>query len=273
MSTQLWKGLRTVFLVVITLAWLVPVWLMVVNALTPSAEYSGSPSWWPDQLGLLTNLTEAWQTGQLGPGFVNSLIYSTVCAAVAVLLAALAGFGTVVLRVRRPALWFWLIYCGTLVPLQVFLAPMFTAAARTNLYDTRLGLMIVYVAITIPFAYFLMRNFITTLPREVFEASSIDGAGPVMTFLRICLPMCRPAMFAAFIFQFTWAWNDLLFGMTLTLSPEVRPIMASLINLNSGYSAAGPPTVLAGALIASVPTVAVFFTFQRFFVSSLTLSK
>jgi multiple sugar transport system permease protein len=273
MNTKLWTGLRTIFLVLIIVLWLVPVWLMIVNAVTPSAQYSGTPTWWPADLGLLTNLTEAWETGQMGPGFLNSLFYSTICAAAAVVLAALAGFGTVVLKVRHKTLWFWLIYCGTLVPLQIFLAPMFTAAARSDLYDTRLGLMIVYVAIAIPFAYFLMRNFITTLPREVFEASAIDGAGPLMTFLRICVPMCRPAMFAAFIFQFTWAWNDLLFGMTLTASPEVRPIMASLINLNGNYSSVGPPTVLAGALIASVPTVAIFFLFQRFFVSSLTLSK
>lgn len=265
--------LRSLLLVIIGLVWLVPVWLMLVNAVTLSSEYAGTPSWWPHRFGLVSNLVDAWQGGQMGPGFLNSLGYALVCSAVAVIIAALAGYGTVVLKVKHRGLWFWLIYCGTLVPLQIFLGPMFTAAARSNLYDTRLGLMIVYVAITIPFAYFVMRNFVTTVPAEMFEASAIDGAGRLRSFLQICLPLCRPAMFAAFIFQFTWVWNDLLFGMTLTASPSVRPIMAALINLNSSYSSVGPPEVLAGALIASVPTVALFFGFQRFFVSSLRLSK
>jgi multiple sugar transport system permease protein len=261
--------LRNGFLIVLAVVWLIPVYLLVVNATTPAAEYSGSPTWLPDGIDLLGNLRQAWTSAGLGLGLYNSLLYSTLSAGLAVCVAALASFAVIVMPTRRRGLWFWIIYTGTLLPLQIFLAPLFKAFVGVGLYDTQLGMVLIYAALCVPFAFFIVRNYLTTLPVEVSESAQLDGVGWARMFWSIHLPMARSSLLAAFVFQFTWVWNDLLFGITLSTSPNIRPVMAALAQVNGGYSSLGPPVVLAAALAVSLPTIVLFVAFQRYFVSSL----
>ncbi|WP_436499787.1 carbohydrate ABC transporter permease [Actinokineospora sp. HUAS TT18] len=260
---------RDITVIGMALLWLVPTWLLVVNAFTSVETYTGSPRWVPDGFGFVDNLVAAWDAGDFGQATANSLGYAFVCAAAAVIVAAGAAFAVAIMPVRRPALWFWLIYTGTLLPLQVFVRPLFSASAELDLYDSWTGLAIVYTAICVPFAFFVIRNYLATVPREITEAALLDGASWWRVFRSVHLPLAKPAMAAAFIFQFVWVWNELLFGISLTFSPTARPIMAALADLSSGYSRVPPPVVLAAALAVSVPTVALFFAFQRLFVSSM----
>ena len=260
-------------LTVLSLLWLLPTYLIVVNAFTATDAYDGSANWWITAPDLFGNIAAAFEMASVGQGMLNSLLYATVSAAAAVLISAAAGFAVIVMPVRHPAVWFWAIYLGTILPLQMFLAPLFKAYASISLYDTQLGMVAVYTAMTIPFAFFVIRNYLTTVPVEMREAAALDGAGWAKTFFLIHLPLARSALLAAFVFQFTWVWNDLIFGITLSTSPNIRPVMATLSDLNGNYSTVGPPVALAGALIASLPTVLLFFIFQRFFVSSLKLSN
>ncbi|MFD3920840.1 carbohydrate ABC transporter permease [Streptomyces sp. NPDC058595] len=263
--------LRNATLVVISLAWALPTWLLLVNALVPAADYGGTPHWWPQGFGLFDNMSQAWTQANLGPAMGNSLLYAVTSAAAAIVVATTAAFATVIMPVRHKTLWFWLIYSGTLLPLQVFLRPLFLAYADAGLYDAQFGLFLVYVAIAIPFAYFIMRNFALTLASEIIEAARMDGASWWRIFWQIHVPLSRSAMVAAFVFQFVAVWNDLLFGITLSTSGNIRPVMAALAELQGNYSNVGPPVVLGGALLVSLPTVVLFFSAQRFFVSSLKL--
>jgi ABC-type glycerol-3-phosphate transport system permease component len=263
------RAARVVFLVGVTVVWLLPVYLVVVNAITDSREYQGEPRWLPGSFGFPHNVAEGWEGGPFLQTAINSLVYALVCAAAAVLVATLAAYALVVLHVKRPALWFWIIYSGTLLPLQVFARPLFLAAAETNLYDTQVGLAVVYVALCVPFALFVTRNMLSTVPLEIAEAAKLDGADWLTMFLRIHLPLLRPAMAAAFVFQFVYIWNELFFGITLSISPTVQPVMASLAGLQGDFSGVGLPSLLAVAVVVSLPTIALFFGFQRFFVSSL----
>jgi multiple sugar transport system permease protein len=266
------RTLRNGVVLALSLLWFVPTYLLLVNGMTPVARYSGSPRWLPDGFGLLGNIRSAWVDAALGPALLNSLMYALVSALLAVVVSSLAAFATVVMSVRRRALWFWLIYVGTLLPLQVFIQPLFSAYAKTNLYDTQLGLIIIYMAFCIPFAYFVMRNYLSTIPPEVTEAARIDGASWWRLFWRIHVPLSRSAMVAAFVFQFVAVWNDLLFGISLTTSPNIRPVMAALADLQGTYAGTAPPVALGGALVVSLPTIILFFAAQRFFVSSLKLN-
>jgi len=254
-----------IVLAVVSLIWLIPSYLMVVNAFTPGAEYSGAPAWWPTSMSLFDNIGIAFANANVGQGMLNSLVYALVGAGAAVLIASLASFAVTIMPVRRPTLWFWVIYVGTILPLQAFLSPLFTGYAAASLFDTQYGMLLVYVALTIPFAFFVVRGHMTGLPTEIREAAALDGAGYLRMFLRIHLPLSTSALMAAFVFQFTWIWNDLLFGLTLSSSSNIRPVMATLADLTGSYSTYGPPVALAGALVASLPTLIVFFSFQRFF--------
>ncbi|GGY08003.1 permease [Streptomyces minutiscleroticus] len=265
------RVLRNGTLTVLAVLWLVPTWLLVVNALVPAGSYSGSPHWLPRDFGLFDNMSQAWDRARLGPAFGNSLLYAVVSALAAVAVATLAAFATIVMPVKRQVLWFWVIYSGTLLPLQVFIRPLFLSYAETSLYDTQIGLVLIYTAIAVPFAFFVMRNYALTLPREVVEAARMDGASWWRVFWNIHVPLSRSAMIAVFVFQFVAVWNDLMFGITLTTSRNIRPVMAALADLQGNYSNVGPPIVLAGALLVSLPTLVLFFSAQRFFISSLKM--
>ena len=112
--------------------WVIPTYLVVVNAMTPVHSYTGSPVWWPAGFAFFDNVVQGWVAGQFGWPFLNSLLYALVGAGVAVLLASMAAFGLVIMPVRRTTLWFWLIYAGTLLPLQVFALPLYQASVRSD---------------------------------------------------------------------------------------------------------------------------------------------
>lgn len=266
---KLGNAARTIALSGLAVIWLLPVYLIVVNAITDTGAETGVPRWLPGHFGFFHNLSLAWSGSDFPISIRNSLVYAVVCAGAAVLIATLAAYALVALQLRRPAFWFWLIYSGTLLPLQVFARPLFKAAAATNLYDTRLGLSIVYVALCIPFAMFVVRNVLSTVPPEIGEAATIDGAGWVRKFRHIHLPLARPAMAAAFVFQFVFIWNELFFGITLSVSASAQPVMATLAGLQGTYASIGPSALLAMAIAVSLPTVVIFLAFQRFFVSNL----
>ncbi|WP_091525233.1 carbohydrate ABC transporter permease [Microlunatus soli] len=262
-----------VVVALIALIWLVPTYLIVVNAFTPAKEYTGSPSWWFASADIFSNIKAAFAGANVGAGMLNSLLYAVVGGVIAVLAAALGAFAVTVIPVKRPAIWFWVIFIGTVLPLQTFLAPLFNGYAALSLYDTQYGMILIYAALAVPFAFFVNRNFMLTIPKEVSEAARLDGAGWLSMLVRVHLPLAKGALVAAFIFQFTWIWNDLLFGITLSISPNVRPVMATLADLSGSYSTVGPPVILAGAIVASLPTIVIFFAAQRFFVNSLRLTS
>lgn len=267
------KTVRSTLIVVLALIWFLPTYLIIVNAFTSNSGYTGDVLWFPRDFALVENIRAAWEAVNLGPSLLNSLIYAVVAGAIAVLVAALAGFAVSAIPGGRRTWWFWLIYSGALFPAQAFLRPLFTGYAETGLYDTRWGLFLIYIATCIPFSFFIMRNHMLSVPSEVNEAAQLDGANWWTVFARFYLPMSKSALAAAFIFQFVWVWNELLFGITLSYSEEIRPVMAALAGLQSNYGTVGPPVVLAGALFVSIPTVVVFLMFQRVFSSSLGGSK
>lgn len=266
------RRVRNAFVAGCVVLWLVPLYLLVVNALTPVTAYEGRPDWTFQGFALVDNVRTAWDVAGIGDSFRASLLYAVVCGLAAVLVAAMAAFAVVVLPIPRPALWFWLIYSGTLFPLQMFLAPLFGLYADADLYDTRLGLMLVYTAWAVPFAFFLIRNQLAAMPPELTEAALIDGASFRRIFWRIHVPLMKAGLGAAFLFQFTAVWNDLLLGLTLSRSPDVQPVMAALSTLSNAYASTGPPVILAGALIVSVPTLVLFLVFRGLFLRGITAS-
>jgi ABC-type glycerol-3-phosphate transport system permease component len=263
------KTLRSVLVIALAVIWFVPTYLIIVNAFTPNDAYTGDVVWFPTHFSLLDNMRQAIDAADLAPAMANSLLYAVVAGAIAVLVAALAGFGVSAIPGGHKTFWFWFIYAGALFPVQAFLRPLFSGYAGTGLYDSRLGLLLIYVVTCIPFSFFIMRNHMITIPPEISEAAQLDGASWRTIFTRFFLPLSKSALAAAFIFQFVWVWNELLFGITLSYSEKIRPVMAALAGLQSNYGTVGPPVVLAGALLVSLPTVIVFLAFQRVFASSL----
>jgi multiple sugar transport system permease protein len=268
------RKLQYALLAVLGLLWLVPLYLVLVNAVKPGIGFNPNTVWIPSgEFAFVDNVVQALDSSGFGRGVVSTALYSVASPALSVLVGAAAGFGIVALRLRHGLVWFVVIFAGTIFPLQMLLMPLFVGYARSGLFDTRGGMILIYTALGIPFAAFLMRNFFSGIARSVFEAAVIDGATSWRIFSRIYLPMASSALVAVFILQAVSVWNDLLLGLVLTQSPDARPIMTALTGLQSVYGDATPPVLLAGALVASFPTIAIFLAAQRFFSRGLSLGQ
>jgi multiple sugar transport system permease protein len=254
--------------------WLVPLYLLLVTPMKSNPEYQDASPWALPQhpSEIFHNLKTAWTSAGLGPGFIASLSYGLVGAALAILFGSLGAYAVTRLPVRLGFFWFILVFSGTIFPFQMYLIPLFKMYTDTGLYDTWLGMALFYTAIAIPFSLFVLRGFFATIPDEVQDAARLDGAGDFRIYWRIFMPLARGPIAVLFLFQFTWIWNDLLFGLVLSTSDGVRPIMPSLLGMQGMYAGTGPPIVLAGALLGSLPTVILFLCLGRYLLRGLTLT-
>jgi len=258
---------------VLAVFWVTPVILVVMNASKSLADFSSGNIWvFPKTFQLGLNMMDALRMGNLGHGLLSSLCYGVLGSGIAIFLAAMAAFGIVILRLKGGFYWFLLIYSGTIFPFQMYLVPLFKGYQKLGLYDTFGGMLLFYIAIAIPFCVFLLRNYMTTLPYEIVEAAQLDGSHSFGIFTRIIGPLLLPPISVLFLFQFTWIWNDLVFGMTLSRSETVRPVMAGLATMQGIYFRSGITTLLAGIVLTSMPTILLFFALQRNFIKGMLLT-
>jgi len=267
------KALRYGILIILGVVWLLPAYLLVVNAMKDPLTFTSKESWIPTDFHLFENVVAAFELSGLGDSIVSTLLYAIISPTVAVLVGAAAGFAIVALKLKHGFTWFVVIFGGSVFPLQMILLPLFDAYSRTGMFDTRIGMIIIYTVISIPFSAFVMRNFFTGVAHSTFEAAVLDGATTWKIFTRMYLPMASSALVAIFILQATFVWNDLLLGLTLSQSDDIRPIITTLSGMQSTYGGAQMSTVLAAAVIVSLPTVVLFLCTQKFFSKGLALGQ
>jgi multiple sugar transport system permease protein len=269
-ARRLWQ----VLVVLLAVAWLVPFWAPIIAPMKTTQEYFNSSIWTlpRDPAQIFANLQTAWQTGGLGPGFLASLSYGIVGAGLAIFCASLGAVAKTKMPIPAASVWFLIVFSGTIFPFQMYLIPLFQLYNTTGLYDTWLGMALFYTAIAIPFCLFVMRGTFSTISNEIQEAARLDGCRDFAVYWRICLPLARGSVAVLFLFQFTWIWNDLVFGLVLSTSDGVRPIMPSLAGMQGIYGQQGPPIVLAAAVIASLPTMGLFLLLRRYMIQGLTLT-
>ena len=154
------------------------------------------------------------------------------------------------------------------IPYQSILIPLIQFLQLVKLYGTIPGLITVHVLYGLPISSLIFRNYFANIPDELLEASRIDGAGIIRTYTHVMFPLSMPAFIVVGIFQFTNVWNDFLFGVTILPNPVAQPVTVALNNLSGSYSVDWN-VVMAGAVIAALPTALVYIFLGRFFVRGL----
>ncbi|WP_227286913.1 carbohydrate ABC transporter permease [Boseongicola sp. H5] len=264
-----------VLMMVLSIAWLAPFYYLIVSVLKSPAEYVAShPLALPSGImPLFANVTDAWVEARMGFGVLNSLLYGVVGAGVAVFIAIMAAHGLARYRYSGRTFWFMLIFAGTIFPFQMYLIPLFFTYLELGLLDTRIGMILFYTAICIPFPVLVMRNYLTQMSSEMDEAARMDGCSEFRLFFSIILPNCKGPFIALFLLQFTWIWNDLIFSTVLTQRVEVRSVMSTLQVFQGAYADVSQTVVMAASLLASLPTVVLFFVLRRHFMQGLQVSS
>jgi alpha-glucoside transport system permease protein len=272
------KGSANIVLGIIAIVWLVPTVSLLVISLRPEADF-GVSGWWKALLHPATltfsNYHVLFAQGFVAGGLLDSLVTSleiTIPATLLVtFLACFAGHSLVFGRWRGRDIVFLVVVGLMVVPVQVALIPVVQFYRELgnlfglNPYGTIPGVVIFHVAFGLPFGIFLMRNFMSGIPKDLLEAARMEGAGEWKVFYRIVLPLALPALASLAIFQFIWVWNDLLVALVFLGGNLHTPLTVFLYDQNHELQA-NYWIISTGAIVSVVVPLIVFFSFQRYFV-------
>ncbi len=269
-----------VFLITTAIVWLIPVvWAVFTSFRSYSETAADGYVSWPHSLSLV-NYRTAWTNAALPHFFFNSMIVAVPAIVLILVLASSVAF-----VVSRFSYWFnvpLLIFfmAANLLPQQVILTPLYNMYLRMPLptwlsdsglfYDSYVGIILINVAFQTGFCTFVLANYMKTIPSTLNEAARVDGAGVFRQFFGIILPLCKPAIAALSVLEFTFIYNDFLWPIVLMKSGNKQPITAALNSLQGIYFS-NNNLIAAASIMVAIPTLIVFAALQRQFISGLTL--
>jgi alpha-glucoside transport system permease protein len=267
-----WLVKLVVFLIVAV--WTIPTLGLLVNSFRTSVE-SSSTGWWTSLFNPFTtewtldNYNRVLTSGGLFDALINSLIVTIPSTIIPITLAAFAAYGFAWLKFKGRSLLFGVLVGLLVVPLQLSLVPLLKVYQATDLTGSFLGIWLAHTGFGLPLAVFLLYNYISQLPKDIFESAYIDGASPFTAFTRLVLPLSVPALAAFAIFQFLWVWNDFLVALTfLGGSSDVAVVTIELASI-VGSRGEAFHLLTAAAFVSMVIPLIVFLALQRYFVRGL----
>jgi multiple sugar transport system permease protein/raffinose/stachyose/melibiose transport system permease protein len=256
------RVLLFLLMVVVAIVMFYPFWFMISASFKTQAQFMSGSGF------SLDSWRKLGQTLPVGQQTLNSLIVCALSIAIIVAVSTMAGFAFAKLRYRRSTLVFLLIIAAMLIPMQSIIIPAYVNVSKLNLLTTYFGAVIVYAALGVPFATFLMTAYYRSLPDELLEAALVDGLGYFGFFWRMALPLSIPAIVTIGVLQFIQIWGDLLIGLLFLQNPAQRTITVGLGALSAGR-VTEIPVLMAGSLVSAIPAVIVYLVFQRQLVKGL----
>jgi alpha-glucoside transport system permease protein len=264
-----------VVIVLICAIWTLPSVGMLISSFR-SANQIRTTGWWtalvhPFETSqwTLENYATVLSADGMANAFANSLIITIPATVIPITLAAFAAYAFAWMRFPGRDLLFAVVVGLLVVPLQMALIPILRLYTNLGLNGTFLGTWLAHTGFGLPLAVYLLYNYISQLPRELFESAWIDGASHYTAFTRLVLPLSVPAIASFAIFQFLWVWNDLLVALVfLGTNPDVAIVTARLTAM-VGTKGEAWHLLTAGAFITMIVPLIVFFSLQRYFVRGL----
>ncbi len=266
-------------LTIISLIWLFPLLLALVNSFRDYAytAQNGYMSWGGFTLD---NYKNAWEQGDFGLHFWNSVIITVPAVVLTLFLSACVAFVVARFSWRFNLALLGFFMAANLLPPQALLIPVyrmfrsievpFWFSESGTLLNSFQGLILVNVAFQTGFCAFVLSNYMKALPKELYESAVLDGASVSRQFFQITLPLCRPALAALAVLQTTWIYNEFFWATVLLQQGDKYPVTSSINNLR-GQFFTDNNLVAAGSVIIAIPTLVIFFVLQRHFVAGLTL--
>ncbi len=258
------KNLMNLLMIITIVVILVPLFWMFLGGFKTDALLFSNPWKLPESFSL-DNYINAWNLC-IGGNMFNSIIYTVISTFIVVIVSAIAAFATLRFKFKLKMQYFLIIIAGMMVAPQSSLIPIYKLLINLNIYDTRLGLILPYIAFRIPFSYFLMWTFISRLPIDVEESAYLEGASILTIFLRIVLPMSKTALVTTAIMSARFIWNDFVFALVFTEDSGLKNIPLGLFALRSTTNT-NWTLLLAGLGLSSIPMLIIYFGMQKYFVN------
>ncbi|MCC7353862.1 MAG: carbohydrate ABC transporter permease [Anaerolineae bacterium] len=255
---------------------LFPIYWMIKNSFEPMQMLVIWPPrilpWWEELT--LDNYAKLAHRAPMARWFLNSLVITAARTAGTLIFGAMAGYSFAKLRFWGREVLFWSLMSVIMIPAFITIIPTYQVIVWLHWDNTFLALIVPGITGGIG-AMFLIRQFLRTLPTEIMESARMDGASEPAIFWKLVMPLAKPSLAVLGIYTFVGNWNSFLWPLIVTRSKEMRtlPVGLSLIKefISSQSQSVGSPQYMAGATVASVPTILAFLLFQRYFLKGITI--
>ena len=252
------KNMKFILLIVIAITQLFPLYWLVTFSLKGNAEIFGDNIIGLPQAWRWENYYKAFTQTNIIRYFLNSVFYSATTVIASGILSAMAAYAIARMKWKWSGLVFGIFAIGIMIPAQAALLPLFQLLDRTGLKGGYLGLLIPYIAGAIPMSILILTGFYKGIPKEIEEAAYIDGCGVFRSFALIILPIIKPAIATASVFNLHGTWNELMLANTFVDSDKYRTLPVGIMSFAGQYSTDWG-LIGAGMVIATVPTIIIYF--------------
>lgn len=245
-------------------------WALITSLKTEQEIFQNPPTFYPHVLNSKSYAAQV-ETGDFNMfrSFANSFLISVGATVIAVLLAVPASYGIAKYHFKGRKIMLLSFLVTQMLPVSVLLTPMFIMFKNMHVYNTWVAAVLADATIGIPFSVLILKNYFSSIPKDLEEAAYLDGCNKFTAFTRILIPIAKPGVMVCAIFSFLYAWGDLAYGMTFILDQEKRPITAGIFNFMGQYGTKWS-YLTAFSVVTIIPVALIFIFMQKYIVSGMT---
>ena len=265
---KIWRGSGLFLLILIAAAFVLPIlWAVSTSLRSPADSFSNPPQWIP-LAPIWSNYTAVFQQVPLATFFLNSVIVTGLIVVLQLITSTMSGYAFALVRFKGKQSIFAIVLATLMVPAQTTIIPIFIMIRYMGLADN-LGSLII-PAVGGAFGTFLMRQYFLQMPAELAEAGRVDGASHFQIFAKLYVPIALPPMATLAVLNFSAYWNEFFRPLVFLQSTNTFTLPVGLVSLQGSFGTGSISIVLAGVVIALIPSIAIFLLAQRYFVEGIT---
>lgn len=215
------------------------------------------------------NYRQAWVQGHFGRFSANSILVAFGVVVPSVFLSTLTGYAFARFRFRGSGIAFTYLLLGLVVPLQAMVVPLYYVLRELGMLDSLVGLILPQIAMSLSFGTLLMRQAFRSIPKDIMEATIVDGANSWQGLWQVMFPLSRPMIGTLGLMFFIWTWNEFLLPLVVNINPKYHTLPVGLMYFQDRWTS-NIPLIAAGATIIFVPLILVFIVFQRQLIEGIT---
>jgi raffinose/stachyose/melibiose transport system permease protein len=247
-----------------------PIFWILMSSFKSTTEFTLTPSYALPQGIYYQNYVEAWNRGRMSTYFVNSVIVTFISLFFIMLLSSTSSFALAKMQWKNRGRILTVFLSGIMVPTAVVLIPLYLIYNQVGLINSRMSLILTYVAFGLPLSVFLLRSYLTALPDDMMEAAVIDGANIYQVFWHIVLPLMTTGIVTVGVIQFYFRWNDLMFSMTFVNDSALKTVQTGLLYFSDQYGNRNWGAIFACIAISVMPTIIIYISMNKMVIEGMT---
>ena len=259
-----------IFIVIFLVVEIYPIFWILMSSLKPTQEFNLTPSYSLPRSPHFENYVKAWYQGKMNIYFKNSAIVTVISLLFIILLGTTSAFALTKMRWRFRDKVLKMFLSGIMIPTAVVLIPLYSMYYYMGLLNTRMSLILTYIAFGLPLTIFLLRGYLTSLPDDMIEAAIIDGASIYQVFSRIVFPLMKTGIVTVGVIQFYFRWNDLIFSMTFISDTKMKTVQTGLLYFSDMYGNRDWGAIFACIAISVLPTLIIYVFMNKMVIEGMT---